>query len=167
MTSTKAIVLVAAMDEERAIGKSNKLPWRIPEELQRFTDLSMGNAVIMGRATYLSIGRPLRGRTTIVMSRSAAIPGVAVGSSLNEALALAASAPGPEIIIGGGSDIYRAFLPIADRLELTRVHGRFDGDRFFPEFDPAAFTLSWSRRIEGEIPFTFTTYIKAIPKGAR
>jgi dihydrofolate reductase len=137
------LVLVAAVADNGVIGRDNALPWRLRADMQRFRALTMGKPVIMGRKTYLSIGKPLDGRTNIVASRDAslAIPGALVAPSLETALEAARGdalrrAAG-EIIVAGGADIYSAAMPLADRLEITHVHVRPDGDTHFPAIDPS------------------------------
>jgi dihydrofolate reductase len=121
------------------IGRDNALPWRLPGDLKRFRALTTGHAVIMGRRTYESLGRPLPGRTNIVLSRNAALScaGATVVSSLADALRFVPE--GADAFVIGGAEIYRLALPRADRLVLTEVHASFAGDVRFPEYDRAAF----------------------------
>lgn len=156
----KPISLIAAMDQTHAIGRGNDIPWRIPGEQRRFRELTMGNALIMGRRTYDSIGRPLPGRHTIVLSRAQGltIPNVTVISSAPEAIAAAEQGAGSEIFIGGGEEIYRLFLPSAQRIYLTRIQAKFGGDRHFPEINPDEFALLDAEKIQGETPYTYQTY---------
>jgi dihydrofolate reductase len=131
------ISIIVAVAENGAIGSDNRLPWRLPDDLKRFKALSLGKPVVMGRRTFDSIGRPLPGRTNIVVSRQSglAIDGVIVAHSLDAALAAAGSAS--EIVVIGGAEIYRQVLPRTDTIHLTRVHASIAGDVFFPELDPA------------------------------
>jgi dihydrofolate reductase len=131
------IAIIVAAAENGAIGSDNRLPWHLPDDLKRFKALSLGKPVVMGRRTFDSIGRPLPGRTNIVVSRQAglAIEGVVVAPSLDAALATAGSVP--EIVVIGGAEIFRQALPRTDTIHLTRVHARVAGDVFFPELDPA------------------------------
>ena len=131
------VSIIAAMDRNRLIGKKNQLPWRLPADLAHFKKVTFGKPVIMGRKTFESIGRPLPGRTNIVLTGSAdfSAEGVLVAHSLEQALEHAAGAD--EAMIIGGSMIYRLALPIADRLYLTYVDNDHEGDAWFPEFDPA------------------------------
>ena len=139
-----AIVLVVAMGENRVIGRDNGLPWRLKSDMQHFRRATMGKPVVMGRKTFQSLGRPLQGRTTIVVTRdhNFAAPGVVAASSLQAALAAArgdALRRGTgEIIVAGGSDIYAQAMPLADRVVLTLVYDRPDGDAVFPEIDKSA-----------------------------
>lgn len=160
----KPIVLVAAMDASRAIGSGNDIPWRIAGEQKRFKDLTMGNALIMGRMTYESIGRPLPGRHCIILSRSIRRhpPGIHPVSTMSDALRVAEDLPGLEIAIGGGQQVYELFLPLADRIHLTRIQADFGGDRHFPPIVENEFTLSCSEEIDGLIPYTYLTYERRV-----
>lgn len=132
------ISLIAAMDENRGIGKNGAIPWRLSDDLKRFKALTMGRHLIMGRKTYQAIGRPLPGRISIVITRSRSYqaPGIQVVHSLGKALDFAKNAGESEVFIIGGGEIYAQALPLADRIYLTRVHARLDCDTFFPEIDP-------------------------------
>ena len=131
------IAIIVAVAENGVIGTNNALPWRLPDDLKRFKALSLGKPVVMGRRTFDSIGRPLPGRTNIVVSRQPglAIEGALVAQSLDAALAAASGAP--EIAVIGGAKIFRQVLPRTATIHLTRVHARIDGDVFFPDLDPA------------------------------
>jgi dihydrofolate reductase len=157
------ISLVAALARNRAIGIGNRLPWRLPEDLQRFKRLTMGAPVIMGRRTRESIGRPLPGRRNIVVTRAHAArwEGCVVAHSLDEALAAATDAP--EAFVIGGAELYAQALERADRLYLTLIDAEYPGDAWFPELDPAG----W-REIEraasvtaGGLGYAFVTYDRA------
>jgi dihydrofolate reductase len=132
--------IIAAVSDNNVIGNGNALPWRIPEDLSRFKALTLGNTLIMGRKTFASIGKPLPGRTTLVLTRRVdfAVPGVLVAHDREEALSLV---PGPNTFVAGGADIYALFLPLASKLFLTRVHGVYDGDTYFPPYDPREWSL--------------------------
>jgi dihydrofolate reductase len=131
------IVLIAAMDAGRLIGDQDRLPWRLSADLRRFRRLTLGKPVIMGRKTFQAIGRPLDGRTNIVLSRRAGFEaaGCVVVPDLDAALAEVGE--GVEVMVIGGAEIYALALPRAERMELTLLEGRFDGDRYFPSYDPA------------------------------
>ncbi|WP_349357626.1 dihydrofolate reductase [Stappia sp.] len=136
------LVLVAAVGENGVIGADGDMPWRLSTDLKRFKRLTLGHPVIMGRKTFESIGRPLPGRANIVVTRDAAWAheGVETVASLDAAIALAgaqarAEGTGAVMVIGGG-EIYAATLPLADRLEITRVHLAPEGDTHFPRIDP-------------------------------
>jgi dihydrofolate reductase len=135
------IVLVAAIAENGVIGRGNVLPWRLKSDMVHFRAVTMGKPVVMGRKTYLPIGKPLKGRTTIVVSRDPgfAAPGVVVASSLDAALKTAhgdALRRGADaIVIAGGAEIYAQIMGRATRLAITQVHMRADGDACFPPID--------------------------------
>ena len=125
------LAIVVAIGEGGVIGKDGGLPWRIPEDLQHFKAATMGHAIIMGRKTHASIGRPLPGRRNIVVSRTAdAFDGCELARSLEEAIALARTTDEEPRIIGGAR-IYEEALPLATRIILTEVHRKVDGDAFF------------------------------------
>ncbi len=129
------IAMVAALAEEnRVIGKDNKLPWHLPEELAHFKALTMGKPLVMGRKTHESIGRPLPGRRNIVLTRGEAPAGCERAGSVEEAVQMCADVP--EVMVIGGEEVYRQFLPLAGRQYLTMVAGHYEGDAFYPEFDP-------------------------------
>jgi len=133
------ISIVAAMDERRLIGRANALPWRLPADLRHFKALTLGKPVIMGRKTFESIGRPLPGRSNIIVTRDPgyAPEGVLVAHNLNDALDMAREVVGSEgeAMVIGGANIYFQFLPRADRMYLTMVHDQFEGDAWFPAYD--------------------------------
>jgi dihydrofolate reductase len=138
---TASIVLVAAIGENGVIGRGNALPWRLKSDLAHFRALTMGKPVIMGRRTFQSIGRPLTGRTTIVVSRDTAFaaPGILVAPSLAAALqsarADALRRGADTVAVVGGADIYAQAMPLAARLEITHIHASPGGDTFFPAID--------------------------------
>ena len=146
--------LVAAVAENRVIGRSGGLPWRLPGELGRFKALTMGKPVIMGRRTYRDIGRPLPGRRNIVISRnrSLCIDGVSVVHGLDAALAAAAMDGGGEVMVIGGAEIYAMALPRAGRMYLTEVHAAARGETRFPAFDRAAWHEASRELVETEGP---------------
>lgn len=127
--------IIAAMARNRVIGRNNRLPWRLPADWRRFKRLTMGHHLIMGRKTFESIGRPLPGRISIVLSgqRSYAPPGVQVAASLEDALRLAQG--DNEVFVGGGAGVYRQTLDLADRMYLTLLPDDFEGDTYFPRYD--------------------------------
>lgn len=130
------ISLIAAMSENGTIGRDNSLPWRLPDDLKRFKALTMGKLILMGRKTYQSIGRPLPGRTNLVLTRDWEwrTEGVTVVRSLGQALSYARDAE--ELVAVGGAEVYRLLMPFARRIYLTLVHAEIPGDTFFPDFDP-------------------------------
>ena len=134
-------IIVAIGEGNRVIGDRGKLPWHIPEDLKRFRKTTAGHPIIMGKKTFLSIGRALPGRTNIVLSDAPwndAPDGIVIARSLEDALEKARNAPGnEEVFVIGGGMVYTQALSHADRLYLTLVHAHFDGDAFFPEYEKA------------------------------
>jgi dihydrofolate reductase len=171
------ISLFAAIAENGVIGRGNGLPWRLKSDLQHFRALTMGKPVIMGRKTYLSIGRPLPGRTTIVVSRDRAFaaPGIVVAPSLDTAFAAARGDAlrrnADAIVVAGGADIYVQAMPLATRLAITRVHLRAEGDAHFPAIDPDVWhetaRSEQAPAAEDEAPFAFVTYERISREGRR
>ena len=129
------ISLIAAMDENGVIGYKNKLPWNLPSELNYFRETTKGKPVVMGRKTHESIGRPMPERLNIIITRDKnyRTNNCIVVNSREDAIKAAKGSK--EIMVIGGAEIYKLFLPIADRLYLTKVHGKFKGDTYFPEFN--------------------------------
>jgi dihydrofolate reductase len=137
MRTDQEIIIIAAMSENRVIGRNNSLPWAVREDLLRFRELTMGFPCLMGRKTWESLPRrPLPGRLNIVISASMkeAPEGARVFPSLPGAIEFCA--PYPRLFICGGASMYREALPYATKMELTVIHGRYEGDAFFPEIDP-------------------------------
>jgi dihydrofolate reductase len=139
-----ALVLIVAVAENGVIGRDNGLPWRLKSDMQHFRRVTMGKPVIMGRKTFQSLMQPLKGRTTIVVTRDRTFtaPGAIVAFDLVAALAAArgdALRRGVDaIMVAGGADIYAQTMPLADRLLVTRVHARTEGDAAFPLIDAAS-----------------------------
>ena len=133
------ISIIVAMGESSVIGLEGGMPWRIPADLKHFKAITMGKPIIMGRKTHESIGRALPGRTNIVITRQPdyETEGAEVATSMDAALAMAGDVAGDsgEAMIIGGAEIYRAALPIADRIHLTEVGSAPKGDVYFPRFD--------------------------------
>ncbi len=140
--------LIVAMDERGLIGRAGGLPWHLPADLRHFKQTTLGKPVVMGRRTWESIGRPLPERRNLVVSRSPgfAAEGAETVPSLDEALARCAGEP--EAVVIGGAGLYAAALPHARRLYLTRVHGCFEGDVYFPHWNPG----EWRERERVERP---------------
>ncbi len=134
----RRLTLVAAYAADRVIGDHGRIPWHLPDDFAHFKATTMGGVLVMGRATYDSIGRPLPGRTTIVVTRTPdwTAEGVLVAHSVDDALALAARQPG-ETFVAGGTQLYEQTLPLATHQVLTEVHLTVDGDARYPEFDLA------------------------------
>jgi dihydrofolate reductase len=164
-----AIILLAAVADNGVIGHNNALPWRLSSDLKRFKALTWGKPIVMGRKTYISIGKPLPGRTNIVASRDASFcaPGILVAEL--EAAMVAARGDAlrrgvDEIIVIGGTDIFTQIMPLADRLEITHVHARPEGDTFFPAID----AKHWREAERSEHPagpkdeaaFSYVTYVR-------
>jgi dihydrofolate reductase len=128
------IAFVVAFDRKKVIGKDGRLPWRLPDDMRHVRKLTTGKPLIMGRRTYESIGRPLPDRTNIVLTRDRTFhpEGVVVARTPDEALAFAGDAP--EVIVFGGGEVFRQFLPMTDRIYLTEVDADVGGDTFF-DFD--------------------------------
>jgi len=132
--------LIAALDRQHAIGRNNDLPWRLPDDLKRFKELTLGKPVLMGRKTAQSLGRALPGRINLVLTRSGQVPfaGMQAVASLDDALNAAAEIGAQELCIIGGAEIYALTLAQAQRLYLTHVDTLVEGaDTWFPAFDPA------------------------------
>ncbi len=129
--------LIAALGRNRAIGYQNQLPWRLPADLQHFKQLTMGHHMLMGRKTFDSIGRPLPGRTSIIITRQPDynVAGCLIAHSLAEAIALAKERGEQEAFVIGGAEIYAQALPLTDRMYLTWVEAEPEADAFFPVFD--------------------------------
>ena len=129
------ISIVVAASANNVIGVNGQLPWRLPEDLQHFKQITMGKPMIMGRTTFESIGRALPGRQSIVLSRQTGFEaeGCDVVTTVEDAIKAAGDAE--EVMIIGGGEIYRQFLPQADRIYLTRVQAEVDGDTLFPEIE--------------------------------
>ncbi len=165
------ITLVAAVATNGVIGNAGGLPWSIPDDLRRFRQLTIGRPVIMGRATYDSIGRPLDGRTNIVLTRNSHFdaPGVHRASDPTAAMSAARRLHGSdaEICIIGGAEVYRIFLPLADRIELTMVALAPSGDTFFPDWDQTLWTLVAAAEHAGPPRYEFTTWERTVAGGAQ
>lgn len=129
----RMISLIVAYDKNRVIGYNNSMPWYLPEDLKYFKETTMGKPMIMGRKTFESIGRVLPGRRSIVVTRNSdySHEGIEVANSLEEAIKMAGDVE--EIMVLGGAQIFKASLPIADRLYITLIDEEFEGDTYFPE----------------------------------
>jgi dihydrofolate reductase len=137
------IVIIAALSTNGVIGNHGQIPWHISDDLKRFKRLTMGHAIIMGRKTYESIGRPLPGRTNIVLTRNQSFQppeAVQIYSSLGDALDACRRAGETTAYVIGGGEIYREALPVTDILALTHVHREVQGDAHFPSFERAQWT---------------------------
>tara|TARA_Y100000780_G_scaffold43653_1_gene35986 strand:- start:47 stop:556 length:510 start_codon:yes stop_codon:yes gene_type:complete len=147
------LALIAAMARNRVIGRDNAMPWHLPEDLRYFKAKTLGKPIVMGRKTFDSLGRPLPGRTNIVVSRQAdlTLDGAQVFASIDDALNAArqqAQADGvDEVMVIGGDNLYRQTLERADRIYLTRIDSEPEGDAWFPDFDEQAWTLASERAV--------------------
>lgn len=146
----KRVVLVAAVADNGVIGDDGGIPWRIAEDFAHFKATTMGHTLLMGRATYESIGRPLPGRTTIVLTRDPtwSADGVTVAASFDAALDIADSLPG-EVMVVGGAAVYAEALPVADEQVLTEVHQSPSGDTRYPSFAAADWVVSDREAFDG------------------
>lgn len=156
------ISLVAAIQKkDRGLGFRNALLVRIPDDLKRFKDITSGHPVIMGRKTFESIGRPLPGRTNIVITRDEAYaaPGVTACHSVEEALRCAKEID-PDVFVIGGGEIYRASLPYADRLYLTVIESDLPADTFFPPYDDFTAVIQEERHGDSSPPYSYLTLEK-------
>lgn len=160
------VSIIAAMARNQVIGRNNQLPWRLPADLKHFKQLTMGKPLIMGRKTYESIGRPLPGRTNIVVTRDEqfSAEGMIVVHTLNSALreAEAHLDESGEAMVMGGADIYYQYLPRADRMYLTLVELEVAGDAHFPAYVPDEWELVEVTRHEADeknpYPYQFLTF---------
>ncbi len=132
----KPFKAIAAMSENRVIGRGNQIPWHLPEDFKWFKKMTTGQVIVMGRKTFESIGRPLPNRTTVVLSRSEfKALGVQTVSDLSQIALADAAVAGREVFICGGAQVYAQALPLCSDLYLTRVKRTVDGDAFFPPFE--------------------------------
>ena len=160
------VSIIVAMDENGGIGIENRLPWRLLDDLRNFKQLTMGHHIIIGRKTYESVGRPLPGRTNIVVTRNPEFraQGCLIAHSLAEALTLAQERGEDEVFICGGASLYAQALQDADHIYLTRAHAQIRADAFFPQFDETGWEEKSIYHHEAdernEYPFTFQNYVK-------
>ncbi len=170
-TGTIPLTIVAAVARNGVIGGGNALLWRLSSDLQRFKALTMGKPLIMGRKTFDSIGRPLPGRETIVVTRDRdfSVPGVCVAASIDEAIDIAqdrATAMGaPEVVIAGGGEIYALTMDRAQRLVITHVEAQPEGDAHFPAIDREVWKqvefATGDQTAKDEVPFAVAIYERA------
>lgn len=158
------ITIIAAAGENNELGKDNDLVWHLPDDFKRFKQLTTGHCIIMGRKTFESFPKPLPNRTHLVITRNETYhkEGAVVVHSLDEALVKSSGDVQPFII--GGGEIYTMGMQVADKIELTRVHGTFEADTFFPDIDSAAWELISKVRHEKDerhnYPFTYETWVR-------
>lgn len=153
------VSIIVAMSINRVIGHENKVPWRLPADLKRFKQLTMGHHLVMGRKTFESIGRALPGRTTVLVTTQLDYtppPGVLVAHSLDQALRMAAG--DDEVFIAGGAQIYSLALKRADRLYVTLVGATFEGDTSFPDYDHSHWQLASKedRELDPDNPYPYS-----------
>jgi dihydrofolate reductase len=156
------LTIIAAMSENRVIGRDNDLAWHLPDDLKRFKELTRGHHVIMGRKTFESVGKPLPGRTNIIVTnqKDYKAPGCIIVHTLKEAIQKAENDSQPYII--GGGKIYDQALPLCDTIELTHIHAHVEGDTYFPEVDTNKWQIvakeSHPADDKHEFAFDFLTY---------
>ena len=170
-----ALILVAAVGENGVIGRDGALPWRLKSDMQHFRKLTLGRPVVMGRKTFASIGKPLKHRTNIVVSRDPdfAAPGIVVAPNLEAALAAAGGdaqrRSADTIAVIGGAGIFRDVMDVADRLEITVVHASPEGDTFFPPIDAKVWRETARVRHpaapQDDADVSFVSYERRQPKG--
>ncbi|MFD2233025.1 dihydrofolate reductase [Phaeospirillum tilakii] len=161
-----SVALIVAVAANGMIGRDNALPWHIPADLKWFKRQTLGKPVIMGRRTWDSLGRPLPGRTNIVLTRQPgwSAEGALVAASLDAALALAEqAAPGAEAMVIGGATLYAEALPCAGRIYLTEIGSAYDGDTSFPPFDRTAWREVSREPQAGDPPFAFVVLERVAP----
>lgn len=171
---TIKVSLIAAVAENGVIGRNNELPWHIKSEFQYFKNTTVGHPIVMGRRSFESLGKPLPKRANIVVTRDRSFraEGVIVAHSLEEGLGIArdiaAKDKVEEVFIGGGADIYRLSLPGADRLYLTEVHMKPEGDTLFPAFDRSEWQevkREFHPKLAGETAdYTITVLERKLPR---
>lgn len=151
------LVIVAAQASNRVIGRANAIPWRLDEDMKHFRALTITHAIIMGRATYESLGKPLPKRRNIVITRdtSLVIPGVDLAHSLPDAIAMARTTDDEPRIIGGGQ-VYEEAMPLATRIHLTVLDAAHEGDTFFPNVSALEWRIADARRGESRLATYFT-----------
>lgn len=164
------IVLLAAVADNGIIGRDNGLPFRQSSDLKRFKQFSMGKPLVMGRKTYLSIGKPLPGRTNIVVTRDPSfnVTGVVTAMSLDAAMTVARGDAlrrgAAAIVVIGGTDIFKQTMPLADRLEITHVHARPEGDVSFPPIEETHWRATersdYPAGPQDEASFSYVTYLR-------
>lgn len=149
------MAIIVGIPENRVIGKDLELPWNIPEDLKHFKEQTTGKTVIMGLATYKSLGKPLSNRNNIVLSfDKIEIEGATVCQSIPEAIEKAKEF-GKDTFIIGGASIYKQFIPLVDKLYISHIKGKYEGNIFFPEYDESQWEAEYR---EDKGPFEFVIY---------
>lgn len=154
----RSIRLIVAMDENNLIGKDNKIPWHLPQDLKFVKEVTTGHTIVMGRKNYESIGRPLPGRRNIVISRNPeySAPGCEVFTSVEDVLK--ATEQDEAVYIFGGTEIYKLFIPYCEMMIVTRIHHTFEGDTYFPEIDWNLWDEINYRRGDTNAPYSYETF---------
>ena len=157
------VSIIASVSKNNVIGNNGKLPWHIPEDLKWFKEKTIGHFVLMGRKTFESIGNPLSGRKTIIITKNKNYtpPGIYVFNSINEAINFADKNNETELFIAGGEEIYRQTIEIADRIYLTRIHRNYEGDSFFPEFDADKYRVVSRKIVDTNPLIEFLLYTRS------
>jgi dihydrofolate reductase len=150
------IAIVVAMSENRVIGRDNSLPWHLPADLKHFKSLTMGHPIIMGRKTFESIGKPLGGRTNIIVTRQEDYPaeGCLIAHSIAPALEKAKEID-EQVFVIGGAEVFKGSMPLVDTLFLTYVHAEVEGDVYFPELNPQEWEEADRERHEADEKHAF------------
>ena len=158
------ISIIVAASENNAIGKSNAMLWHLPEDLKFFKNTTWGMPIIMGRKTFEAVGKPLPGRTNIIVTSNKdwSAENTITTTNIDDAIKVANDTNSKEIFITGGGEIYRQTLPIADKVYLTRVHTTIDGDAFFPEMDLNTWEIDFEKHVKSDeknkFDMTFQTW---------
>lgn len=153
------IAIVVAYANNQVIGDQGRIPWKIAGEQRRFKELTTGNVVVMGRRSYEEIGRPLPNRMTIVISNTKNYNDVNVKTvrTLKEAIEIAGD---KDIYISGGARLYEEALPIIEKMYITEINLKIEGDTYFPSFDKSHFTKEINQVFDGDIPYAYVTYTR-------
>ena len=158
------VSIIAAIGKNRELGKNNRLLWHIPEDMKRFRKLTQGHAVIMGRKTFESIGKPLPNRTNIIITRDKSFqaPNCKIYHSFDDVIKAINSGEinGGEVFVIGGGQIYNQALPHTSTLYLTIVEGTYEADTFFPDYSVFSKTIQKERRESDGYVFTFLVLTK-------
>jgi dihydrofolate reductase len=160
------ISLIVALDEQRGIGVDGHLPWHLSGDLKRFKSLTMGHHLIMGRKTYESIGRPLPGRTSIIVTRNPSYQpeGCMVARSLETAIEFARFGQENEVFVIGGGDLFDQAIDMADRIYLTQVHASLEADVYFPEYSPKDWQERESAYVEADEKNEYASTFKILER---
>lgn len=153
------IGLIVAYSKNHVIGIDGHMPWNIPEELERFKELTTGNVIIMGRLTHKDIGRILPNRTNIIISNTEKFEGenCYTVSSLEDALKIAGNR---DTYIIGGEQLFKDAIEFVDKMYITLIEQEFEGDRYFPDFDETKFNMIVEKKFSGDICYKYLTYIR-------